>query len=490
MSLFTLALVSPFLQLITALSSVLISSLLIGHADLSLHPIPWIERLPPELLLDIVHLVTRPYRRHRLPPFPTHRSPTCLYYRRLCTLIHVCRTWSQIIAAAPSLWDHLHTAFGPLETRRIIERSQFAPLTVIYDLDSIPDQVNAEAVPSARRWRDVRILLLESPTPEVAVFSADCISLRRLDIAYLGCNLGGKRYYSNTPMFAGKQSSPREIELYNIAIPLTSLNLDSLSSLTLTRTTFTLAEVSRILRYTSPTLTQFILDTWPHAQPAGEPQPPSTPVILPRLRMLDIRLKASQARWLLLQLHPPILHSFACLLRSGQLDAVEDLARWAGPAAERFGGTRTLEVRIQPGLMDIAGPFKFSVRTTDPLSSYRAVIRCLSPSILASVTQLLWTTSSIVGVVEDLQTLFASCPSIHTVDVQTCATGLRDVMQVACALDRIICIRVWSSRHIDTLQGAPRGWDVVRSIDVSSETPALRMNSPGWSGECECLGVP
>lgn len=125
-----------------------------------------INRIPTEILVDVVDLVLEEFR----PPWMQWK-----YYHSLTRMALVCSQWQSIIENTPSLWSLATSRTSPGLLARALARYQPAPLTVLFpDADpvrcgfkwvhpaSFPVMDDEErflqmVLPHAHRWRTVTL---------------------------------------------------------------------------------------------------------------------------------------------------------------------------------------------------------------------------------------------------------------------------------------------------------------------------------------------
>lgn len=122
-----------------------------------------IERIPPELLLDIILYFS--------PKLGTRT-------RELATLSGVCRAWASLINTSPSLWTSISSSEPRKVYQRSLEQSKGRPIHFFFDNSDAEDNdltpFMAAACNQARRWKSVSFLISEAPA------IGTMVALRRL----------------------------------------------------------------------------------------------------------------------------------------------------------------------------------------------------------------------------------------------------------------------------------------------------------------------
>lgn len=434
-------------------------------------PRSYICQLPLEVLIHILLYLIDPLRSlERCLASFERPSYICLYYPRLYALQSVSRHWLQVITSFPTFWTHLHMTFTPDAVRRVLDRSKGLPLSIAHDVQRDHTPVSEVALQSSPRWHRLYILLHSTMPNDHGLFREKCTSIQQFRVISNTGRSVGVRYSSGTTLFAGNQTAPTFIALRNVWLPIVTLDLSHLHSLSLTQSNFTLSEVFHVLRLAAPSLHRLRLQIDQDSVTVGA-LPGHDTLSFPRLTSLNIMLHASQVQPLLLPLHAPVLEDLTCMLWGGTETAARDVAEWSAPVAGNWKGN-TLEIRLHQTRLDVIGPYTFTVcRPGDIGACFRAVMGKLPSSVRSSVTRLLWTRSSCVHETGMLRSLSKLCPDIHTVDLKTCDTGLSDALEAVPALMQLAHIHVWSGAA-QQLSSLPEGW-ILNPPQQDAEGPPV-----------------
>ncbi|KIO26610.1 hypothetical protein M407DRAFT_24057 [Tulasnella calospora MUT 4182] len=185
---------------------------------------PPVHRLPPEILVEIVH--------HSIEP------GTCL--RDLIRLTLVCKRWNIIVEGAAVLWGNIDADEGPSAIRKALEMAKDTPLDITFNeatadimredfFKSIGERIAQwRSFAVALRFRHWRFVLEDLKNGEAPKLETLCLSGRR------GLEGSGDAI----TLFGGRSGPPklRDVTLAYIPINLASLQLSGLRSLTLERT--------------------------------------------------------------------------------------------------------------------------------------------------------------------------------------------------------------------------------------------------------------
>ncbi|KAI1791002.1 hypothetical protein LXA43DRAFT_459073 [Ganoderma leucocontextum] len=265
---------------------------------------PLIDSLPPELLVRILEEV---YLAHQRSGTHWAPSPWTIPYQL------VCRRWRDVISSTPSLWQRINVYAGAESLEFYLTRCAGALATVHVWDPSSPDKTFATLRCHAWHIRAYHVhcdvpeldylsglpLLLATPMPALEALSLDgpYREDQTLDVP-ITHDLAPRL----TALNLRNSKSPRDIAMYT---PLRSLTLSG-SQWTISYDEF-LDVMSKCRDLECLNLDEEVLDPFSDelANPTTGHPPRMTPVVLPRLKVLELRGQVALLFHLLATLHAP-----------------------------------------------------------------------------------------------------------------------------------------------------------------------------------------
>ncbi|KIO26640.1 hypothetical protein M407DRAFT_234641 [Tulasnella calospora MUT 4182] len=186
------------------------------------HCDPPIQRLPPEILVEVIQNSTQPDTR----------------LRDLVRLTLVCQRWSIIIHDSPVLWARINAAEGSSVVRKALETAKDALIDLTFNYNTAQMKLRAffeSIVGRIGHWRTLDVLL-QSPKWDFILEHLEKGTPPNLEALHLSAGFG--QWSRSKALFGGNPAPPglKEISLVNIPIQVAPLRLSGLKSLTIGKT--------------------------------------------------------------------------------------------------------------------------------------------------------------------------------------------------------------------------------------------------------------
>lgn len=225
--------------------------------------------------------------------------------RRLGTVSLVCRRWNRMVLETPSLWSHWDQSDGLAHFKRARDLSKAAGLEISCDLseETLWGLVRSER----ERWEDVNFRLATAPTSSLDAFQdlgmETAPKLRKLGITV------SPPCPPPTPldMFTLEDPCPlEELRLSRVPINWAAVNLSNLRVLEISNLLHFGPSVHQILEIlTRSTQLQRLALAGVAMSQDSVPHPPSSPIVLPFLSVLELRCGNVEASDIILGISVP-----------------------------------------------------------------------------------------------------------------------------------------------------------------------------------------
>ena len=305
-----------------------------------------LSSLPPELIINIMHLVIH-----------NQDTPGTSPVGRLHTLAQVSHRWWQLVVSSPSLWCRIDMLEGLHAVTCSLQKSELCLLDIYYDgifADAIEqDQVLQEVGRCANRWKSLFIQEAISVLAFIPQLGTSTPHLEKITLK------------SDRPLHLAREKWPdaphlRSITLTNINIPWTPEILSGLLSLTVTN----VSDIPNPLQIVQvlaacPNIQCFVLEDWLSIEEEGAGARADVPSTSPRITLLSnlrvlklLNVPCSMAAFIL-----PFIdaHSVGHLeIFCGTLELTDLLAIW-GALMESSGGLPSLLGNLVDGFSILIG---------------------------------------------------------------------------------------------------------------------------------------